>query len=100
MIYNDYLVADRQDMMFACLGELTYPINTATKKAGNPYYGMNGALNSRKNTSVSAVIYRSQLFPDISLVNPHAVIPINPKWLTGTTYSVNAAGLVVETNSG
>jgi hypothetical protein len=94
VIYNDYLIADRQDTMVACLGDITYPVSAATKNAGGPYYGMNGVLNSKRNTSVSAVVYRSRLFPDISLANPYASIPIDLNWLTGAIYSVDASGIV------
>lgn len=94
VIYNDHLGGDQFDLMRACLGDLTVPIDLATKKAGSMHYGLNGILNNRKNTSVSAVTYRSRLFSDISLINPYASIAVNPRWLLGSIYAVELDGLV------
>lgn len=94
VVYNNHLIGDQQDMMYACLGDLTLPIDISTKKAGQPYYGKNGVLNPTKNTSISAVTYRSRLFPDISLINPNASIPIKASWLTGEVYFVDSNEMV------
>lgn len=94
VIYNDHLGGDQFDLLRACLGDLTVPIDSTTNTAGSMYYGLNGILNRKKNTSVSAVTYRSRLFPDISLINPYASVAVKTRWLFGSVYEVDLDGRV------
>ena len=90
IIYFDHLGGGGQnDILRACLGDLTIPIDVATRKAGEAFYGANGMLRPNKNTAVSALTYRSRFYPTVSFINPWAAYPISPKWVDGVVYSID-----------
>ena len=75
--------------------DITIEIDRATGKSGAPFLGRNGVMRPDKNTTVSAVTYSSRLRPSVSLLNPHATLPLRPSWLAGTVYQVQDNGDVV-----
>jgi hypothetical protein len=93
-VYNDHF-GDHEELLRACLGDITIEIDRATGKGGEPFLGRNGVMRPDKNTTVSAVTYSSRVRPSFSLLNPHATLPVRPSWLAGTVYQVQDNGEVV-----
>lgn len=95
VVYNDHLGADSSDLLRACWGDITVPIDLKEGTPGPPFHGKNGILRGGKNSSVSGVIYRSRVFPTVSLLNPTAALPVPHRWLEGTVYSVGQDGKIL-----
>ena len=94
-IFMDHLAgAGQSDVMRACFGDLTIPINASTRIAGAAYYGENGILRANKNTSISAVTYRSRHYGTVSVLNPWATNPVPFRWLDGTVQKVEGDQLI------
>jgi len=94
-VYNDAFGATPDELLRACLGDLTIPIYRPSLTRGNPMYGNNGILRGRKNRSVSAVTYRSRHCQAISVVHPEPMYPVRLNWLDGDVYYVDGDGSVV-----
>lgn len=95
VIFNDHLGGgDPRDVLCACLGDLTATFDRAANAIVETFHGRNGIFRPDKNTSVSAVVYKSRHYPSVSLQNPHAKYPINHSWLEGDVYSVDERGAV------
>jgi hypothetical protein len=90
-----YHFRDHEELLRACLGDITIEIDRATGKGGKPFLGKNGVMRPDKNTTVSAVTYSSRVRPSVSLLNPHATLPVRPSRLAGTVYQVQDNGDVV-----
>jgi hypothetical protein len=85
---------DHEDILRACLGDLTVSIDRNAKAITDTFYGRNGVFRPNKNTAISAIIYRSRHYPAMSLLNPHALHPVPRAWLDGAVYSVDDSGRV------
>jgi hypothetical protein len=96
VIYFDELDGgSADDLLRACLGDLTIAIDPQTTQIGKSFYGDNGVFRPEKNTATSAVIYRSRNRPSTSIVNPWARITVPQRWLDGTIFSVTDDGDVI-----
>lgn len=95
VIYNDSLGGDQRDLLIACLGDYTVPIDNSTLELGQGFYGDNGVFRPGKNTAVSAVMSRSRLFGTVTMVNPYAAFEIDPSWLPGKVYAAGEDGNLV-----
>ena len=94
-VFLDHLAgAGQSDVMRACFGDLTVPIDASSRAAGEAFYGQNGILRANKNTAVSAVTYRSRHYGTVSVLNPWATYPVLLKWLDGTVHRVEDERLV------
>lgn len=94
-VFLDHLAgAGQNDVLRACLGDLTIPINASSRTAGEAFYGQNGILRANKNTAVSAVTYRARHYGTVSIVNPWAAYPVTPQWLDGTVHKIEGNQLV------
>jgi hypothetical protein len=92
-LYNDHLGGgDHTDIFRACFGDLTVIVRPQGGGSSSSFYGRNGVLRPNKNTAVSAIEYRSRIYPTACLINPFALYPIKRSWLTGTVYCVDAEG--------
>jgi hypothetical protein len=95
IVYFDHLGGGQHDdVLGACLGDLTVSIDTNTNQAVSSGYGNNGVFRPNKNTAVSAIIYRSRHYPPMSLINPYAAYPVEKAWLDKPIYSVDSTGAV------
>jgi hypothetical protein len=95
VIYNDSLGGMPQDLLVACLGDITVPVDEFTLEAGPGFYGNNGLFRPGRNTAISAVTIRSRNFESLSVVNRHASLEVSPAWLGGKVCAVDDAGNVV-----
>lgn len=95
IVYFDHIGGgDYGDVLRACLGDLTIAIDPRNNSANETYYGRNGVFRADKNTAISAIIYRSRHYKAVSLLNAHALYPVDPKCLDGTIYWVDSSGTV------
>jgi hypothetical protein len=93
-IFFDHLGGGGEDdILRACLGDLTIPIDVATRSAGEVFYGPNGILRPTKNSAVSAITYRSRFYPTVSFINPWATYAISRRWVDGTIYWIDGGCL-------
>jgi len=95
VLYNDHLGGgDHTDVLRACFGDLTVLVRPQTSGPSSGFYGRNGVLRQNKNTAISAIEYRSRVYPTVCLVNPFALYQIDHSWLTDRVYHVDAEGHV------
>jgi hypothetical protein len=95
VVYFDQVGAgDHGDILRACLGDLTVSIDRNANAISKTFYGLNGVFRSHKNTAISAIIYRSRHYSDVSLINSHALHPVDRGWMAGTVYWVDSSGAV------
>ena len=95
VVYFDHLGGgDHGDVLRACLGDLTVSIDRSTNSISETFYGRNGVFRRKKNTAISAIVYRSRHYSAMSLVNPYAQYPVKRGWLDGTTYWVDSCGAI------
>lgn len=96
VIYNDSLGGRPQDLLIACLGDITVPVDGLTLEAGPGFYGNNGIFRAGRNTGISATTVRSRLFETVSVVNSHAAFEVNTSWLAGKVYAIDEFGNLVQ----
>ena len=86
-VFFDHLAGVGEgDILRACLGDLTIPIDMPSRVPGEAFYGANGILRPNKNTAISAVTYRPRFYQTISVINPWAASPISKEWVDGVVY--------------
>lgn len=94
-IFFDHLGgAGQNDVLRACFGDLTIPIDATSRVAGEAFYGRNGILRADKNTAISAVTYRPRHYGTVSILNPWATYPVPLQWIDGTVHKVDGDRLV------
>jgi hypothetical protein len=94
-VFLDHMAgAGQSDVMRACFGDLTIPIDASSRTAGEALYGQNGILRANKNTAVSAVTYRPRHYGTVSILNPWAIYPVPAHWIGGTVHAVEGDRLV------
>lgn len=94
-VFFDHLAgAGQSDVLRVCFGDLTIPINAASRTAGEAFYGQNGMLRANRNTAVSAVTYRPRHYGTVSILNPWAAYPVPLQWVDGTVHKVEGDRLV------
>ena len=94
-VFFDHLAgAGQSDVLRVCFGDLTIPINAASRTAGEAFYGQNGMLRANRNTAVSAVTYRPRRYGTVSILNPWAAYPVPLQWVDGTVHKVEGDRLV------
>lgn len=94
-VFLDHLVgAGQSDVMRACFGDLSVPIDASSRMAGEAFYGENGILRANKNTAVSAVTCRSRHYGTVSVLNPWAAYPLPLQWVDGIVHRVEDGRLL------
>jgi hypothetical protein len=94
-VFFDHLGgAGQSDVLRACFGDLTIPIDAASRAAGEAFYGQNGILRANRTTAVSAVTYRPRHYGTVSILNPWATYPVPLQWVDGTVHEVQGDRLV------
>ncbi len=94
-VFLDHMAgAGQSDVMRACFGDLTIPIDASSRTAGEAFYGQNGILRANKNTAVSAITYLPRYYGTVSILNPWAICPVPAHWITGSVHAVEGDRLV------